>query len=173
MTLTGIKRGRPRWVIVAVGRTDFKGGIMIQTILVAIDGSAHSKRALEFACDMAAKFDASLHLIHVAEQPMTDHVLSLGAASVMASGTRADLTRAGRKVIEAATDVANRKGCKTISSEVTSGDATRAIVDSAKEIEAGMIVMGTRGLGSLSGMLLGSVSHKVLHLAPCTCVTVT
>lgn len=145
---------------------------MVQTILVAVDGSAHSKRALEFACDMASRYDASLHLLHVAEQPMTDHVLTLGAASVMVSGTKADLTKAGRKVVEAATDIAKRRGCKTVTSEVASGDAAKAIINSAKSTGAGMIVMGSRGLGELKGMLLGSVSHKVLHLAPCTCVTV-
>ena len=145
---------------------------MLNSILVAIDGSAHSRRALEFACDIALRFEASLHLLHVTQQPMTDQVLTLGAASVMASGTRADLKKVGRQVLGAATDVAHRAGCKNVTTEIANGDPPRIIVDSAKSIEADMIVMGRRGLSELSGLLLGSVSHKVGHLASCSVVTV-
>lgn len=145
---------------------------MIKTILVAIDGSAHSKRALEFACEIARKYESSLHLVHVAQQPMSDHVLTLGAASVMVSGSKADLKKAGKQVMEAAADVAHRMGCKSVTTEVTSGDPARRIIDAAKTVEANMIVLGSRGLGEISGLLLGSVSHKVIHLSPCTCVTV-
>ncbi len=145
---------------------------MINTILVPVDGSAHSRKALEFAAGLASRYQATMHLLHVAQQPMADHVLTLGAASIMVSGTRADLDKAGRKVIEAAADLARRVGVANITTEVTSGDPAKRILDAAREVQADMIVMGSRGLSDLSGMLLGSVSHKVGHLAHCTCVTV-
>jgi nucleotide-binding universal stress UspA family protein len=145
---------------------------MIKTVLVAIDGSTHSKRALEFACGIAAKYEAALHLLHVTQQPMSDHVLTLGAASVMVSGSKTDLKRAGRQVIDAASEIAKKRGCKTVTTDITSGDPAKRIIDSAKELGADMIVMGSRGLSELSGILMGSVSHKVTHLAKCTCVTV-
>ncbi len=145
---------------------------MIKTILVAVDGSAHSKRALEFACDIAKKYEANMHLLHVVQQPMQDHVLTLGAASVMVSGTKADLKRAGKQVIQAATDLAKKRGATAVTSELAGGDPAKAIIDSSKELKADMIVMGSRGLSELSGILMGSVSHKVSHLAKCTCVTV-
>jgi nucleotide-binding universal stress UspA family protein len=145
---------------------------MINTILVPVDGSSHSRQAMEFAVGLAARYAASLHLLHVAQQPVSDHVLTLGAAAVMVSGTQADLDKAGRKVVEAATGIAHRAGVDKVTTEVTTGDPAKRIIDAARSIGADMIVMGSRGLGDLSGMLLGSVSHKVGHLAPCTCVTV-
>ncbi len=145
---------------------------MIKTILVPLDGSAHSRKALEFACELASKYDASLHLLNVTQPPVSDQVLTLGAASVMVGGSPADLTRAGRTVVEAAADLARARGVTSLTTEVTTGDPARGIIDSAKSLPADMIVVGSRGLGELSGLLLGSVSHKVSHLAPCTCVVV-
>jgi nucleotide-binding universal stress UspA family protein len=145
---------------------------MINTIVVGVDGSANSKKALEFACGIAAKYGASLHLVHFAQPLTSDHALTLGAASVLASGTRADLTKVGRSVVGAAKDLAKSRGCTNVTTEVTFGDPARGIIDSARSLPADMIVLGSRGLGELSGMLLGSVSHKVSHLAPCTCVVV-
>jgi nucleotide-binding universal stress UspA family protein len=52
------------------------------------------------------------------------------------------------------------------------GDPGAAILQIAKEEKADLIVMGRRGLGDLAGLLLGSVSHKVAHLAECACLTV-
>lgn len=49
---------------------------------------------------------------------------------------------------------------------------SQRIVDSARETHADMIVKGSRGLSDLAGLLVGSVSHKVTNMAPCTCVTV-
>ncbi|HUO45666.1 MAG TPA: universal stress protein [Acidimicrobiia bacterium] len=55
---------------------------------------------------------------------------------------------------------------------VDSGDPAATIVRLAKEVGADLIVMGSRGLGSVAGLLLGSVSHKVGHAAPCAVLTV-
>ena len=52
------------------------------------------------------------------------------------------------------------------------GDPAERILDCAKREHVDMIVMGTRGLSDLKGLLMGSVSHKVSHLADCACVTV-
>ena len=52
------------------------------------------------------------------------------------------------------------------------GDPAAAIRDLAREEKPDIIVMGRRGLGDLAGLLLGSVSQKVLHLAECACLTV-
>ncbi|MCZ7597652.1 MAG: universal stress protein [Gammaproteobacteria bacterium] len=54
----------------------------------------------------------------------------------------------------------------SLSTEVTTGDPARGIIDSARSLPADMIVVGSRGLGELSGLLLGSVSHKVSHRHP-------
>ena len=48
----------------------------------------------------------------------------------------------------------------------------RKVLEAARKHEADIIVMGTRGLGGLEGLIMGSTAHKVSHLAPCTCITV-
>ena len=59
-----------------------------------------------------------------------------------------------------------------MSSRVAEGNVAKEIVDVAMDTEADMIFLGSRGLSDVQGLLLGSVAHKVLHLAPCTCVLV-
>ena len=55
---------------------------------------------------------------------------------------------------------------------VAEGNAANEIVATAESIGADMIFLGSRGLGDAKGLLVGSVSHKVMNLAPCTCVAV-
>jgi nucleotide-binding universal stress UspA family protein len=55
---------------------------------------------------------------------------------------------------------------------VFSGDPVEEIIQFAKNNDIDMIVIGSRGLGKIKGLLLGSVSSKVCHLAECTCVTI-
>ena len=52
------------------------------------------------------------------------------------------------------------------------GDPRSEIIAAANEIKAAVIVMGRRGVGALRGLLIGSVSHRVMQLADATCVTV-
>jgi nucleotide-binding universal stress UspA family protein len=52
------------------------------------------------------------------------------------------------------------------------GDPVKCILSMTEQEEVDVIVMGTRGLGDLQGLLVGSVSHKVSNLAPCTCIAV-
>jgi nucleotide-binding universal stress UspA family protein len=122
---------------------------MLQKILVAVDGSEYSKKALDFACELAAKFNASLHIVHVPQ----------GAA-------------ADRVMVDAASKIAEEKLPGNVTTALRGGDPAAEIVASAKEYEADCIVIGSRGLGDFGGLLLGSVSHKVNHSAPCTCITV-
>jgi len=68
--------------------------------------------------------------------------------------------------------VCRDKRVKAVELAVEEGNPAQLILDCAKRTEADMIVMGSRGLGNLRGMLMGSVSHKVSPLAECTCVTV-
>ncbi len=61
---------------------------------------------------------------------------------------------------------------KDIQSLVEDGDAARQILECAKRQNADLIIVGSRGLSDLKGLLMGSVSHKVSELAKCTCITV-
>ena len=145
---------------------------MSKTILVPVDGSEHSRKALDFACDLAKGLGGRLHLVHVVQASHENRTLVLGAAAVTVHASQKELEEVGHSVVDAAKSVAAEHGCKDVESEVKGGDPSRAIVDSAKAVGADMIVMGTRGLSDFGGLLMGSVSHKVMHLAPCTCVSV-
>ena len=145
---------------------------MTKKILIAVDGSGYSTKALEFACELAEKFVGELHILHVPQGSAADRVMVLGGASVMIHASRDEIKEAGETLINSAAELAEKSNCGTVSSELRAGDPAKEIVACAKEIDADFIVIGSRGLGDFGGMLLGSVSHKVNHEAPCTCITV-
>jgi nucleotide-binding universal stress UspA family protein len=78
----------------------------------------------------------------------------------------------GRQVTVQAEMEARKKGVANVRVRVESGDPASTIVSVAAAEKPDMLVMGSRGLGDIQGLLMGSVSHKVSHLAPCTVVTV-
>jgi nucleotide-binding universal stress UspA family protein len=145
---------------------------MSRLILVAIDGSEHSKKALLLACELASKLDGRLHLIHVAQTPHQNKTLVLGAASVTVHASREELEKVGHKVLDAAKQLMAKTECDRFETEVLTGNPAKAIIKAATDKKADMIVMGSRGLSDFEGLMLGSVSHKVNQFAPCTCVFV-
>lgn len=146
--------------------------MMLKKILLAVDGSEYSQKALEFACELTVRFDSSLHMVHIPQGTAADRVMVMGGASVMVHASRSELEEAGHALISAAKEQAEKAGAKTVTTEIRAGDPAEEIINSAKEINADTIILGSRGLGDFSGLLLGSISHKVNHTAPCTCITV-
>ncbi len=82
------------------------------------------------------------------------------------------LVAVGNALIDKAEGIAKEHGATKIDRVVTEGDPADVILNCAKDRNADLIVMGTRGLSDLKGLFVGSVSHKVSHLANCTCITV-
>ena len=78
----------------------------------------------------------------------------------------------GERLIADAEAQARQRGVPSVRTVLREGDPAAAILNLAREESANIIVMGRRGLGDLAGLLLGSVSHKVAHLAECACLTV-
>ena len=78
----------------------------------------------------------------------------------------------GNAIVDKAEGIAREHGARQIDSIVTEGDAAEVILDCARDQNADLIVMGTRGLSDLRGLFVGSVSHKVSHLAECSCIMV-
>jgi nucleotide-binding universal stress UspA family protein len=145
---------------------------MMKKFLVPVDGSEHSQKALEFACELAEKFAATLLIIHVPQGQLEDRVMVMGGASIMVHADRNALEQAGRAVLEAAQRAAENAGVTAVSTELVAGEPAEEILKSAADSAADLIVIGSRGLGSFGSLLLGSVSTKVNHAAPCTCITV-
>ena len=149
---------------------------MVKTILVPTDGSDHAAKAVGFAADIAPKYGASIVLLHVLSDPGTARVPEevRGLAKLEhVQITEHDIRQAGaNELLHNAETQAREHGATEVEQVIEEGDPTRRILACAEARGADLIIMGSRGLGDLQGLLLGSVSHKVGHLAKCTCITV-
>ena len=141
-------------------------------ILAPIDGSLHSKKALEFACNLAHMFNAKLFVLNVIHDAPGSDTLTFGSASVTIEASQENLDKAGADLIKAAKKVVTESECRNAETIVRGGYPTQQILGFAKEKQVDIIVIGNRGLSDIKGLLLGSVSHKINNLAKCTCITV-
>ncbi len=134
-----------------------------RTILVPVDFSAHSGRALELAMEMAKAFDGQIHLLHC-------YQINMGGISPYGLALPESFDREVRAAAEAKLGQwAERVKAAGIPvhghvSPMFPGSVLSA---TAREISADLIVMGTRGLTGLKHLLLGSVAERTLHTAPC------
>lgn len=149
---------------------------MFRKVLVAVDGSAHSKRAVAYGAKIAAQNGAEVVLFHVMRHLGSDRVppdLKELEHIEHVRLTEADMLRsvADAVVIEAR-DLAGTQGATNVQSVIQDGDPATRILEYCKTHEVDLIVIGQRGLGGLAGMLLGSVSQRVSHAAPCACLLI-
>ncbi|MEQ8602336.1 MAG: universal stress protein [Marivibrio sp.] len=144
---------------------------MFKSIVCAVDGSEHSLRAAETASELAQKFDAKLTILTVAKavkltpklrEFFENESLKGEATYVLEPMTEGVLAEAKKRALA--------KGMTKVETVVLEGQPARTIVDFAKRNKSDAIVIGGRGLGDMEAALLGSVSHKVSSLAPCTVV---
>ena len=135
---------------------------MFKNILVPVDGSDHALHALDVACDLAQKYGATLRLVHVYPPLFTDVMMSEADIEAVI----ALRTQAGDAILQRARERA--KVCEPdITTELREAPDAEAILEEAETHNCDLIVMGTRGLGRLAGLLLGSVSQKVVQHARC------
>ncbi|MBX3157838.1 MAG: universal stress protein [Deltaproteobacteria bacterium] len=137
-------------------------------ILVPTDLSERAERALDYACDLAARLDATVHLVHVIAVPATSvPELGVALASTMIDALVDDDQRALDNLADS-----RRSRCRIGERILTTGDARDAICETAKELGVDLIVMGTHGRRGLVRALLGSVAESVVRSAPCPVLTV-
>ena len=140
---------------------------MPKKILVPVDGSEQARKAIDFAANLAKQDDTVIHLLHVYKLPIVPE----GMGEYVISD-RIELQVLGDRIIAVAQNEARNKGVLHVNATVVEGDPAERIIAYAKDHDVDMIVMGSRGLGSFKGLLLGSVSNKVSHRADRTCVIV-
>ena len=143
---------------------------MFKTILVAMDGSDHADKALATACSLARELNGDIHLVHVPEIELI--AMAVGVTPAVLPYNEEDVAKAGKKVIDRATEAAEGAGCKVSSSHVQQGDPAHVIQARAAEIGADLLITGRRGLGKLTGLLMGSVSQKLGQVVHCAHMTV-
>lgn len=137
---------------------------MINRILATTDGSPASNRAVSLAAHMAIKHDASLYLLNVIREMQLPPELKKMAKVENIGQARQDvLDFVADKILGDAERRAKRKGMKAVRKATGHGDPATAIAHYAQRNKIDLIVMGTRGLGSVKGMLMGSVSRKVAN----------
>ena len=147
---------------------------MFSNILVAVDGSDHALKAADAACALAKVHGARLVVLTVAKpvKGMSQNVKEYMYAEHIAGEPQYVLSEMARSVLTEVENRARKLSLANVKTVVREGQPARRIVEYAKEHDVDLIVMGSRGLGDIGGMLLGSVSHKVNSLAECSCLTV-
>ena len=143
----------------------------VTNILVPTDFSASAQRALEFACEIADRFGATLHVLHVLENPFAGG----GYWEMYApppEGYLEDLERQAREHLELVLTPEQR--AKYAATFVTRmGSPAHEILEYIKEHGAiDFVVMATAGRGAVSRLMMGSVADKVVRTAPVPVLTV-
>ncbi len=143
---------------------------MIRSILVPTDGSGFANKAVEMACDLADKYGARILFLHVITG---EKVPALAHFAEIEHIKESEVPRAiADRLLDTAESTARKAGLTDIERMVRDGDPAKEVLDVAKGDDVDLIVMGSRGLGALKELMIGSVSHKVSQLAPCATITV-
>jgi nucleotide-binding universal stress UspA family protein len=138
-------------------------------IMVATDRSGDAERALDFAVELTKTIGGKLSIIAIGDDLRAEELRPFARAgqdvsdsvSSLATEVLADAERRARYL--GVTDVRVLTGL---------GDVATTIIEIAKHQAADAIVVGRRGRGQLAGLLLGSVSQKLVSLAPCAVIVV-
>ena len=130
---------------------------MYKSLLVAVDHSEITERVLAAASDLVGLSHGEVWVLHLREREVVPR------AGLIAS----ESTDEAQAAIDTAVDELASSGITAHGAvrNTTFGHAAREIVSDAKEHDVDVIVMGSRGRGDLTGLLLGSTAHKVIHLA--------
>ena len=149
--------------------------MLIRNILVAVDGSENSDRALDFALELAEKFGSALAVLNVSEVlamgviPQESTTYSFENMVILGK----DLRKIHEEILIKAVSHANAvKPDLVVSSILRDGDPATEIVNVAKDSGFDAIVIGHKGSSMTRERVLGSISEKVAHLAPCPVVIV-
>lgn len=172
---------------------------MTKHILVATDGSDKAREAVTMAANLAKALGTRLTILHVilhglrAEEASrlaeAEHLVrrvsavtmprlervpsSMGELFLASQGDIGQMVSVlGERIAEDAAESARSIGVDSVNTRVEPGDYAETILAVTKEIGADMIVLGSRGLGRLKGMLVGSVSQKIIQHAHCSVLVV-
>ncbi|HSD89391.1 MAG TPA: universal stress protein [Kofleriaceae bacterium] len=139
-----------------------------RSILVPTDMSEGAEEALDFACELAQKLGATVHLLNVIGIP----TLGVPELGIGLTSTLVDtLVRENEEALE---KLADRKRAGALIGQVLlrTGDARDMICQTAKELGVDLVVMGTHGRRGVTRALLGSVTESVVRSAPCPVLTI-
>jgi len=133
-------------------------------ILVPLDGSRYSEKALKRACDFVDAFNSEIILIYVVEKSIPINLLDRKEYLGM-------LRKFGTKILDKSKTTLSKKG---ISAKIflKEGNIANEIEKVAKKEKCDLIIVGNKGLGSVTRLLLGSVSNKISQSSSCSVLIV-
>lgn len=137
---------------------------MYEVLLLAIDGSDPSKRALDAAKELACVAKGEIKVLHVRERGIAPG--GLGAQLETEDPSDAE------NLVARAVATLKSAGVKASAEVVDTTSVAKGILQAADATGASVIVMGTRGHSDLASLLVGSTAHKVIHLASCPVLVV-
>ena len=136
------------------------------TILLATDGSDEAKRATEAATELSRETGSEVHLVYVLPTPAQltgHHLYSDEVRESLIGGAERD----AETFLKEQAEKVGSDGGKVADTHLRSGDPDKEILRAAEALGAGLIVIGSRGLGAIPRMLIGSVSDSVVRHAHC------
>ena len=131
---------------------------MFETVVLGLDGSESSDKALEYATELAKEHGSKIHVVHVIE-------LVAGRGGGTAHVNEDELKLKIRRQVDELGEAGIATELEMHSAMV--GGPAHVIADVAVRVEADVIVTGSRGHAAYAGILLGSVAQRLLHLAHC------
>ncbi len=134
--------------------------ISFKKILVPLDGSKYSEKALQRACEVVNAFDSKLILLYVVEKPLPIDFLDRKEYLEI-------LRKFGNKTLEKANNILSKKGI-TAKISIKEGNIVNEIKKVAKKEKCDLIIVGNKGLDAVTRFLLGSVSNKLAQSSSCS-----
>lgn len=134
--------------------------MQIRKILTPVDGSDHSMTAASYSADFATAVGAKITLLHchrrfpvILAEPHFQNAID-------------DIMKDSEALVQPFVDMLDKRGVE-FETRILEGSPGRVIPEVAQIEEMDMIIMGSRGVSDLEGLILGSVTHKVLHSTEC------
>lgn len=137
-------------------------------VVACVDSSPMAARVVERGLDQCRRLEGELHVLHVYQPPATMYALDAGFA--LAAD---DIAQAEREAVWGALSPRLSESGIEWKRVDLQGYPSSQISAYAEEVEADLIVIGTRGRGEFASLVLGSTSHGVIHSAPCDVLVVT
>lgn len=141
---------------------------MIKKILVPIDFSDYSKKALQYTVKFAKSFSAELYLVYVIEPMVYPADLSMGQMVIPQSEVNLS-EKANNELAELATNAIGESLKYNIL--IKTGKPFMEVIETASEVDADLIIIATHGHTGVEHLLFGSTSEKVVRKAPCPVLT--
>ena len=135
---------------------------MFTNVLVPVDGSDNSYRALDAALLLSEKLGSSITVVNVMEQVPITNIESEKLLSELLEAYKKE----NQEILSKCSNIATEKGL-SIKTLLLQGNPASVILDYSKKEKFDLVIMGSRGMGKFKQLILGSVSSKIVHHSPC------